>query len=161
MPSLPRLEADMEQKISSKSLTSTLVSTLFTPDAASLYQLTAGVSFIISPSNSPLLPPPYPPPPDGYINGSWARSGSAKASFGNGGMVNTRSKYVTCLHLYCDSFGSGSLLTGGGFDVSSTASGQSVQGSVKQWDLNTGENVATFMGGEGQVRAIGVPGVTR
>eukprot|EP00520_Triparma_pacifica_P015102 CAMPEP_0118651718 /NCGR_PEP_ID=MMETSP0785-20121206/10931_1 /TAXON_ID=91992 /ORGANISM="Bolidomonas pacifica, Strain CCMP 1866" /LENGTH=672 /DNA_ID=CAMNT_0006544181 /DNA_START=147 /DNA_END=2163 /DNA_ORIENTATION=- len=99
---------------------------------------------------------------DGYLSGMWVKSGSLKTSFGEGGFVDTKSKYNTTVEIFTDDYGSGSILTGGGYDImgSPGADVPLQQGVIKQWDLVRGTNVATYIGGGGLVRCIGVPGVT-
>eukprot|EP00518_Triparma_eleuthera_P017576 CAMPEP_0197546330 /NCGR_PEP_ID=MMETSP1320-20131121/972_1 /TAXON_ID=91990 /ORGANISM="Bolidomonas sp., Strain RCC2347" /LENGTH=797 /DNA_ID=CAMNT_0043105881 /DNA_START=187 /DNA_END=2580 /DNA_ORIENTATION=+ len=97
---------------------------------------------------------------NGILSGMWAKSGGPKGSFGDAGFVDTKSKYVTSMALFADDFGSGSILTGGGYELmGSPGTDQAMtQGVVKQWDLVRGNNVATYMGGTGLVRCLGIPG---
>ena len=52
-----------------------------------------------------------------YLSSMWAKSGTLKTSFGDNGFVDTKSKYTTCMQAWSDSYGSGSILTGGGYDL--------------------------------------------
>lgn len=47
----------------------------------------------------------------------WAKSGTLKTSFGESGFVDTKSKYATCMQTWSDKYGTGSILTGGGYDL--------------------------------------------
>mmetsp|Transcript_3316 Transcript_3316/g.6205 ORF Transcript_3316/g.6205 Transcript_3316/m.6205 type:complete len:778 (+) Transcript_3316:3040-5373(+) len=100
---------------------------------------------------------------NGMLSAMWAKSGGVKASFGEGGYVDTKSQYVTSMSVFADDFGSGSILTGGGYEIMGSPNGGEAmtQGIVKQWDLVRGTNVATYMGGSGLVRCLGIPGRTQ
>ena len=98
---------------------------------------------------------------DGRVSSTWTTSGSVKNSFGEGGSIDTKTQFCTCIEVYADDFGSGSLLTGGGYELGSSGRPDQVMSTVKQWDVNSGLNVATYMAGSGLVRCIGIPGVTQ
>jgi len=74
--------------------------------------------YLSLPTLSPFnFPPPLPPTSQGYLSSMWTKSGSLKTSFGTNGYVDTKSKYVTCMATWTDDYGSGSILTGGGYDI--------------------------------------------
>ncbi|GMH65309.1 hypothetical protein TL16_g04165 [Triparma laevis f. inornata] len=117
------------------------------------------VSSAIDPSGSSC----YTVDTNGILSAMWAKSGGVKASFGEGGYADTKSQYVTSMSVFADDFGSGSILTGGGYEIMGSPNGREAmtQGIVKQWDLVRGTNVATYMGGRGLVRCLGIPGRTQ
>ena len=107
----------------------------------------------------------------GLVQALWNKTGTPKTSFGDKGLVDTKSRYSTAMLVYSDEFGEGRVLTAGGFDVGSSTSNSSsdspaaaaaaqtrTQGVVKHFDLTTGRILQTYMGGEGLVRCLAVPG---
>jgi len=118
---------------------------------------------IISTSFNPLSNQFFSLSSSGHLSATWTKTGSVKKSFANNSILDTRSSNCTTSLHYVDSFGESSMLTGGGFELPSSPSkdsgdsGNPYQGIVKHWNQN-GDIVATYMGGQGLVRCLGVPG---
>ncbi len=90
---------------------------------------------------------------DGYITCAWTKTGATATSFGDRGFLSTTTKYPTCLLGHTTTSGVSRLLVGGGFDV-----GDVQQGVVQLYESESSKCMATFMGGVGLVRCLGIPG---